>query len=141
MVRKKLKKPDGSVAHGLSSLADPAAVVFSWLRDLKLSKHDHIPAIGPDFEMFSLLQGSTLTVPTALAQVNSMRTLRAAIVSGEINDAAHLRMLFLASMLLYIDSTAHAIRKSLKELLLATEEACAVLGSCTSDTESSWISL
>lgn len=136
MVRKKLKKPHGAVSHGHSPAIDPAEVVISWLRDLQLLESNSIPAIGLNishFDTMKLPYGPSLTLPTALAQVDGIRTLREAILAGENIDEAQLRVLFLASMLLHIDPKAYALRKSLADLLLAIQETKPLQGGRTDD--------
>lgn len=137
MVRKKLKKPHGAVGHGHSSpTIDPAEVVISWLRDLQLLENNSIPAIGLSMSHFDKLRLSyrpPLSLPTALAQVDDIRTLREAVLAGEDIEEPQLRMLVLASMLLHIDPVAYVLRKSLGELLLAIHETNPLQGGRTDD--------
>ena len=130
MVRKKVKKAHGAAKHDESSLADSSALVFSWLKDLKLLERDRIPEIDPDLDIFSLLEGPPLMSLKSLSRVHGVRTLRAAIMASSNINLASLSFLFLAAIVVYIDSNAHELRKSLKGLMLEIER---VLGRRTDD--------
>lgn len=130
MVRKKMKRAPEVGSSTNNAVRDLTGTVRSWLEALDLAKHDLIPAVAPDLDMFSLLQspGSKKadkmaeTETTAFAQARGLQALRADVVGGKAS-AKDLRLMFLVSLLLFIDPDTSHLRKAVKSLLAATESA------------------
>lgn len=140
MVRKKIKKAP-RVAERAQSM-DLNGVVLFWLTELQLLHHKCLPLVAADLDIFSLLQdapmpqqspGSAPTLDGAFAQVRGLHALRAAVVRGTVASAEGLRLLFLVSLLVFIDPGCSSLRKAVKGLLLASEKASEALGHTTDD--------
>lgn len=133
MVRKKTKKAPEATEH---LKVEINTVVFLWLEDLQLLGHEVIPAVPPDLDVFNLRE-TTLSMPsdqsskaTAFAQVRGMQALRASVVRGTFS-LQELRLIFLCSLLLFIDPATSFLRKSLKSLMAVAESACKERGDST----------
>lgn len=149
MVRKRLKKPPQAQAtEGRHLELDLTPVVFRWLEglQLKLGEGSLPPSQSPKLALFTFLcvsnqSGSRGPYP----QVQGLRKLREKVLSvvsqhlhsdgeeGRKELVDELRLVHIAGLLLYIDPDAAVLRKVLKSLLNATEEAAASLGSGTGD--------
>lgn len=125
MVRKKIKVAPAAASVNNSDMNDLTGTVCSWLEDLDLVGHDVVPAVSPDLDIFSLLRapGESVagsTAGTAFVQARGLQSLRAAVVAGS-GSADDLRLVFLVSLLLYLDPSTSHLRKAIKILLIATE--------------------
>lgn len=122
MVRKKMKKAPSSSSDADSiALNDITGIVCSWLKDLDLVGHDLIPAVPTELDIFSLVQSTGES--SAFAQARGLQALRAGVVSKTIASAEDLRLIFLVSLLLFIHPETSHLRKAVKSLLAATENA------------------
>lgn len=135
MVRKKMKKAGLASSSGTSIPArnDVTGVVWSWLKDLDLVGHDLIPAIPTDLDIFSLVQPAGES--SAFAQARGLQALRAGVVAKTIVSAEDLRLIFLVSLLLFIHPETSNLRKAVKSLLAATENAMKEQQRGSSDTD------
>lgn len=132
-MRKKIKRaPEASVGTSTSRSCTNAdrsltLIVCSWLKDLDLHEHDLIPQVPPDLDIFSLLQSpgesskkATKNAETEFGQARGLQALRASVVGGKA-FGRDLRLMFLVSLLLFIDPHTSHLRKAVKSLLAATE--------------------
>lgn len=132
MVRKKLKKGTGAAELSQRTASDDAsATVISWLEELQLMGHEGLPVVSPDLDVFGLLQEVPLPSPSAFSQARGVQALRAAVAKG-LASREQLRLVFVVSLLLYIDPGT-SLRKAFKGLLLAVERASEQIGDNTDD--------
>lgn len=142
MVRKKLKK---APAHSLPvpSQSEEAlfgtnltTIFFAWVTSLRLLEdHDHdlFPEIPPDLNVFSLLVHPSATssqpLNTAFAEVRGIQALRARVGSAHCAASANdLRLVYLVSLLIFIDPDTSSIKKAVKSLSEAAEAAVVARG-------------
>lgn len=133
MVRKKMKKAPASSSGTNNIIAhnDVTGIVCSWLKDLGLVGHDLIPAVPADLDIFSLVQPPGES--SAFAQARGLQALRAGVVAKTI-ASEDLRLVFLVSLLLFIHPETSHLRKAVKSLLAATENAMKEQQCGSSDT-------
>lgn len=126
MVRKKMKRAPEASEHPNVNLNN---IVASWLEALDLPGHESVPAIPLNVDIFSLLQSAQFSSDQSyLTQVRGLQALRAAVARGAAS-AGDLRSILLTSLLLFIDPDTSTLRKSVKGLLYAAENAIQELGS------------
>lgn len=131
MVRKKMKKAPSSgtnITHN-----DVTGIVCSWLKDLDLVGHDLIPSVPTDLDIFSLVQPAGES--STFAQARGLQALRAGVVAKTIASAEDLRLVFLVSLLLFMHPETSHLRKAVKSLLAATENALNEQQGGSSDTD------
>eukprot|EP00752_Nemacystus_decipiens_P004263 g3894.t1 len=136
MVRKKMKKApagSGSSTTSITTRDDITTTVWSWLKDLDLAGHDLIPAVPADLDIFSLAQPAGES--SAFAQARGLQALRAGLVDKTIARAEDLRLIFLVSLLLFIHPETSHLRKAVKSLLAAAENAVKGQQCGSSDTD------
>lgn len=131
MVRKKLKKAPAA-SSGII-VQDVTGIVCSWLQDLDLVGHPSIPAVPADLDIFSLVQPAGEC--SAFAQARALQALRTGVVAKTIVSAEDLRLIFLVSLLLFIHPDTSHLRKAVKSLLAATENAVKERQCGSSDTD------
>lgn len=125
MVRKKIKRaPEASELPNV----DLNNIVVSWVEALDLPGHESVPAIPLNVDIFNLLHSTQ----GSFTQARGLQALRAAVARGAAS-ARELRLIFLASLLLFIDPDTSPLRKSVKSLLYAAENATQALGSGTDE--------
>lgn len=125
MVRKKVKVAPAAPSANNGDMNDLTGTVCRWIKDLDLVGHELIPTVSPDLNIFSLLHApgesaAGSTTATAFAQARGLQSLRAAVVGGR-GSAEDIRLVFLVSLLLYLDPRTSHLRKAVK-ILLATAE-------------------
>eukprot|EP00903_Cladosiphon_okamuranus_P018216 g16755.t1 len=120
MVRKKLKKAPTRSGTNITH-NDVTGIVCSWLKGLDLVGHDLIPSVPTDLDIFSLVPLSGET--SAFAQARGLQALRAGVAAKTVESAEDLRLIFLVSLLLFMHPETSHLRKAVKSLLAATENA------------------
>lgn len=131
MVRKKMKRAPESSEHSNVNLNN---IVASWLKALHLPGLESVPPIPPDVDIFSLLHSEQVSSDqSAFTEARGLQALRAAVARGTASPE-EVRFILLASLLLFVDPDTSALRKSVKGLLHAAENATPeALGSKTEE--------